>query len=152
MANRKLPPAAFEYYFSLGPDRSYVAVAKEFKVSKPTVVSMAKAEGWQQKIRERESKTAATIAKKADETVEQMNERHIKMLKAVQFKALEALKTLPIKTAHQAVTAIIAATVREKEIRDNKGTGVEDIEAIIKREYAEWMRPGGDEGWGDDRP
>ena len=149
MAHRKLPPAAFEFYYGLGPQRSYMAVAKEFHVSKPTVVSMAKHEGWQEKLKERESKTAETIAKKADETIEQMNERHIRMLKAVQYKGLEALKTLPLKTAAQAVTAIIAATVREFELRNNRGQGVDDIEAIIKREYAQWMTTESENGWGN---
>ena len=41
--NRKIPPDAFAYYFSLGPNRSYLAVAKHFGVSKQAVTKLAAA-------------------------------------------------------------------------------------------------------------
>ena len=148
MAHRKLPPAAFEYYYSLGTGRSYMAVAKEFKVSKPTVVSMAKHEGWQSKLRERDTKTAAEVAKRGEETIEAMHERHLKTLKVIQGKALEALRVLPMTNASQAAHALLAAVLKERDMRMDAGNGgMVDIEAIIKREYETWMQPDTDEGW-----
>jgi len=43
---RKIPADAFDYYASLGPDRSYRAVAERYGVSKRAVTKHAAAEGW----------------------------------------------------------------------------------------------------------
>lgn len=128
-----------------------MAVAREYKVSKPTVVSMAKHEGWQQKIKEREAKVAAEVAKRGEESVEAMHERHLKTLKIIQAKALEALRVLPMTNASQAAHALLAAVINEREIRLEAGKGgVLDVEAIIKREYELFLRrPGEAEDWGD---
>ncbi|MHC4946473.1 MAG: hypothetical protein ACYTG7_25970 [Planctomycetota bacterium] len=40
--NKKLSPDAFAYYWSLGSERSYQAVADKYGVSKRAVVSVAK--------------------------------------------------------------------------------------------------------------
>ena len=45
--NRKLPSDSFEQYFSMGPGRSYRAVAERFNVSKKTVTALATKENWQ---------------------------------------------------------------------------------------------------------
>ena len=50
MTPRKLPEGAQDYYFELGPTRTYQAVASHFGVSKRTVARRAKDEGWQQRI------------------------------------------------------------------------------------------------------
>ncbi len=47
---RKLPPDAFSYYAGLGPERSYKAVAKRFRVSKQTVTRRAVRENWQRRM------------------------------------------------------------------------------------------------------
>ncbi len=46
----KLPDNAFEVYLLLGEGRSYQALADHFDVSKRTVASRAKDEGWQERL------------------------------------------------------------------------------------------------------
>ncbi|MEE9392625.1 MAG: hypothetical protein V3W41_08985 [Planctomycetota bacterium] len=50
----KLPSEAVDYYLSLGAERSYIAVAKHFEVSKRTVSRRAAEEDWQSRIEELE--------------------------------------------------------------------------------------------------
>ena len=38
---RKIPPEAFDFYFELGPGRSYQAVADHFSVTKQAVTKKA---------------------------------------------------------------------------------------------------------------
>ena len=47
MPARKIPPEAFDHYFSLGPERSYEAVARKYGVTKRAVTKLAKRESWQ---------------------------------------------------------------------------------------------------------
>ena len=48
--SRRIPPEAFSHYVSLGPGRSYQAVAEHFGVSKRAIVARAKAEDWQERL------------------------------------------------------------------------------------------------------
>jgi hypothetical protein len=50
MPRRKIPPDAFDFYFSLGPGRSYQAVAEEYGVTKRAVTKVTANERWQDQI------------------------------------------------------------------------------------------------------
>ena len=63
-----IPPDGFDYYLSLGSDRSYAAVAEHYGVSKQAVVKCAKREGWQKRIDEIEAAARANTDKRAVET------------------------------------------------------------------------------------
>ena len=52
---KKIPTDAFDYYFSLGPSRSYQAVAEKYGASKRAVVGVAKRENWQKRLLEVET-------------------------------------------------------------------------------------------------
>ena len=47
---RKIPPDAFDFYFSLGPPRSYQAVANKYGVTKRAVTNLAGREDWQRRL------------------------------------------------------------------------------------------------------
>ena len=89
----KLPHIAFEFYFGLGPGRSYQTVAYEFGVSKKSVTKRATSECWQDRLAKLEEKSRQNAEKKALETLDAMNDRHLRSLRAVQGKALQAIKT-----------------------------------------------------------
>ena len=55
--------------------------------------------------------------KKYLESLEGMNLRHLKSLKIIQGKALEALRTMPLSTAMEAVRALDMAIRQERLIR-----------------------------------
>ncbi len=54
MPRRKIPDNAFDFYFGLGPSRSYQAVADEYGVTKRAVTKLATKERWQKRLEELE--------------------------------------------------------------------------------------------------
>ena len=138
----RIPPDALEYYLALGPDRSYQKVADHFGVSKRAVTKLAARERWQEKVVELERKARESAEKKALESREGMNLRHLKSLKIVQGKALEALRSMPLTTAMEAVRALDMAIRQERLIRGEPSdrTAI-SVEEVIRREYERWMLP-----------
>lgn len=138
----RIPSEAFEFYVGLGPDRSYQRVADEFGVSKRAVTKLAARERWQERVVELERQAREGAEKRALESLEGMNLRHLKSLKVVQGKALEALRTMPLSTAMEAVRALDMAIRQEHLIRGEPSdrTAI-SIEEVIRREYERWMLP-----------
>ena len=151
--NRKIPPDAFSYYFSLGTGRSYQAVAEHYGVSKRAVSNMAEREGWQARLTELERKARDRVDEKAVETLEDMNSRHLKVLRFIQNKAIEALKAMSIESAMDAVRAYGLSLDKERTIRGepNERSAI-SIEEIIKEEMRELLvvvdddEPDGEDG------
>jgi hypothetical protein len=142
MARRKLPPDALSYYVSLGPARSYAQVGEHFGVTKRAVVKLATRERWQAQVEEIERQAREKAKLKATESQEEMNERHLKIARATQSKALEALMRYPLETALQAVRALESSVRQERTIRcEPTGESGSSIENIIRREYERWMTP-----------
>ena len=100
MTVHRIPPDAFNYYFA---NRSYRAVAEQYGVSKRAVTAHAKKENWQKRVAEREAKVREASEKKAIETLEGMNNRHLKSLRFIQGKAIESLRTMVLDSAMEAV-------------------------------------------------
>jgi len=132
--NRKIPPDAFTYYFSLGPTRSYQAVAEHYGVSKRAVTGMAEREGWQERLMELERKAREKADEKVLETLEQMNGRHLKVLRFIQNKAIEALKAMPIDSAMDAVRAFGLSLDKERTIRGEPSDRTQIDLAEVTRE------------------
>ena len=148
--NKKLPPQAFSFYLGLGQSRSYDAVAKHFGVTKRSVTNLAAKEGWQQKVQASDQAARARAEEKVQETLEEMNERHLKTVQLIQRKALEALRTMPIDTGMDAVRALVLAVEKERLIRgEPTDRTVIDTEALIRREAALWLTTAEEEDWSD---
>ena len=139
---RKIPPDAFSYYVGLGLDRSYQALADHYGVSKQAVVKAAKRERWQERLAEIERKAQEGADQRAVDNLEVMNGRHLKTLQVIQARALEALKTMPLASAMEAVRALDMCITKERLVRgepsDRTAVSVEDA---IRREYDRWMVP-----------
>jgi len=146
--NRKLPFDAFDYYVSLGTDRSYQAVADHYGVTKRAVAKHAMKEDWQGQVATIERQVRETVNKKSQETLEQMAERHLKQLRVIQMKALEALKAMPLERAMEAVRALDLTMKQERNLRGDPAADREAMttEAIIKREYQRWLKVVDDDG------
>lgn len=142
----KLPKDAFDFYVSLGAGRGYQAVADRFAVTKRAVTNRAKKEQWQQKVAEIEAKARQNAEQRLVEALEDMNGRHIKSLRIVQARALEALRSMPLQTAMEAVRALDVAIRQERLIRGEPSdrTAIQ-VEDVIRREYSRWMAVAGDE-------
>lgn len=144
--SRKIPVDAFEAYYALGPGRSYEALAAKYGVTKRAVTALAVREAWQRRILDVERKARERSDQALLETVEAMQTRHLKTLQAVMGRALEALRTMPLESAMEAVKAI-EMVIRQERLTRGEPTEhtALDIERIIKREYALVMTGGADE-------
>jgi hypothetical protein len=146
MPRRKIPQDAFSYYMSLGVGRSYAQVAKYYGVTKRAVVKLAARDHWQAQAQEIERKAREKANAKLAESKGEMDERHLRIARVVQNKALEALKQFPLETALQAVRALESSVRQERTIKGEPGEGsAASVEDIIRREYERWMLPAGQE-------
>lgn len=136
----KIPRSAFEDYYALGKERSYETLARQYGCSKRAIVLRAKQENWQGRLQDREIRTREAISNRVEESIEALKARHLRMLKAIQGKALEALKALPLTSAMDAVRALGLSIKQERLIygEATERTAV-DLESIIKREYESWL-------------
>ena len=103
--NRKLPPDAFDFYASLGTDRSYRAVAKQFGASKRAVQNCADREEWTKRLEKIELESRERADKRIGETLDDIRERHMKTLRAMNGRAIEGLKSFPITSGMDAMRA-----------------------------------------------
>jgi len=138
--SHKLSTEGFTYYVSLGSRRSYQAVAEFFGVDKRTVTRRAQAESWQSRLEKIERQAIENTEKKLVGTLEEANERHLKVLRFILTKAIDTLRSLPMKTATDAVRAIDVCVRHERLIlgEPSERTAVK-VEDLIRREYERWM-------------
>ena len=142
----RIPPDAFDYYFALGANRSYQAVADKYGVSKTAIVNRAVSEGWQERVERLEAKARERADEKAVESVEQMNTRHLKAAKIVQAKALETLRSVSLTSAMDAVRALDLGIKQERLARGEPSErNALTIEDTIRREYERWLDADDDE-------
>jgi len=152
----RIPVEAFEYYVGLGATRSYEAVAKKYGVSKTAVVKLAKRECWQDRMARVERDAHKRSEERATESIEAMNDRHLRVMQVIQRKALEALKSMSLDTAIEAVRALDISVRQERLIRGEPSDRTElTTESILRREFDSWMseapgEPDGGDGDGGD--
>ena len=72
---KKIPTDAFDFYFSIGPARSYQAVADRYDVSKRAVTNLAKREDWQRRLADIEAKARESSDKQKEQALEAAYER-----------------------------------------------------------------------------
>ena len=91
MPTRKIPQDALAYYVSMGPHRSYQKVAEHYGVTKRAIVNVAKRETWQAQVEELEHTAREDARQKMRSTIEATYEQHMKALRLVFGKGVEAL-------------------------------------------------------------
>lgn len=136
----RIPPEAFEFYVGLGSGRTYDAVAKRYGVSKTALANCAKRENWTQRLAKVEREAQQRAEQRAIESIDAMNERHLKVVQVIQGKALETLKNSPIDSAMDAVRALDLAIRHERLIRGepSERTAV-TTESVLKGQFDRWM-------------
>ena len=139
--NGKIPADAFGFYYALGPERSYGAVADEYGVSKQAVGKVATKEGWRERVESIDREARQKVDQQIAETVEEMGSRHLRMLRVIQGKALETLKAAPLATAMEAVRAM-DMTIRQERLIRGEPTDREElgIAEVVRRETSRWLR------------
>lgn len=145
--NKRMPPEALAYYLGLGHGRSYQAVADHFGVSKRTVTATAARERWQAALEAAESKSREQIGQRYAETLEQANERHVKLGRFLQAQGISALKNAAMSSS-DSLRAIKTGVDIERLGLGEPADPTQDVEDIIRREYQRWLRPAEGEGSG----
>jgi len=141
--SKKIPSDAFEYYVALGTDRSYQSVADHYGVSKRGVAKRALADHWADRLEAIEQKVRDKCDEKLAETLEQMKARHLKTLRAIQGRALSALKQFPLTSGMEAVRASEVAIKLERLIAGEPSDRTElTVEEVTKREMNRWLEVG----------
>lgn len=112
----RIPADAFERYVALGASRTYQALADALGISKRTVVRHAIAEGWQDRLVRIERQGLAQAEARLAETAAAVAERHLRVIRAIQGKALQALQAQPLGSGMEAVRALDLAIKAERVI------------------------------------
>lgn len=152
MKRKRIPPDAFEIYMSLGPGRSYQAAADRLGVSKRAVTERAAKERWQEKVEQIEAKARQGAEQRMVETLEEMNSRHLKSLRLIQARAIEALRGMTLESAMDAVRALEISVRQERLIRGEPSErAAVQVEEVIRGQFSRWMTvdgsgPEGQEG------
>ncbi len=137
----KLGEDAFEYYVSLGEARSYRAVAEHFGVTKRAVSKRAARDSWSERLSVIAQEVREVSDRRLVETLEEMGERHLRILRVIQSRALEALRAMPLATAMEAVRALDMSIRQERVIRGEPSDRTEvALETVVRREYERWMK------------
>jgi len=149
MSSRKIPHDAFEFYFSLGPERSYEKVAGRYGVTKRAVTKHAAGEGWQARLEMVEAEARTKADQKKVEALDAAKERHMQALRLVLGKGLEALRGMQIDSPADAIRAIgLAVREMRVELGEPSDRTAVTVEDTIKREYARWMVPAAEDDRG----
>ena len=142
----KLPPTAYDFYVALGLGRSYQRVADHFGVCKRTVTKRAVEENWTERLAAAEAEVRDRADARAVDTIEQMNERHLKIAKALQAKAVKALSDMPLDTARDLMKALELGLRQERLVRgEPTDRNAMTLEEITKREISRWLVFDGDD-------
>lgn len=139
--NQRLPAEALAYYLNLGNARSYQAVADHFGVSKRTVTATAARQKWQAQLEAAQAKSREQIGQRFAETLEQANERHVKLGRFLQSQGIAALKNAAEMSSADGIRAIKTGVDIERQGLGEQIDPVQDVEVIIKREYQRWLKP-----------
>ncbi len=145
----KVPENAFELYVGLGPGRSYRALAEKLCVDKRTIVRHAGEEKWVERLAKIQEDARVSGDKRITETLEEMQERHLKMLRAMAGKSLQAMKEFPITSAAEGARIAGMVIKLERIVREEPAARPElSIEEITKREIETLLlRDGESEDW-----
>jgi len=108
--------AAFQYYVSLGDDRSYRAVARHYKVCPRSIRNAAKRGDWVIRLDRIEKEARERMEQRLVETRVETRERHLRMLRAMATRGLQALQRHELGSALEGVRAIAEAIKLERVI------------------------------------
>jgi hypothetical protein len=138
--NRIPAEEAFQYYLALGPSRSYDTVAAKYGASLRGVTKCASKHKWGERMRkidrDAQEKTDRDFAESKAET----RERHLKMLRAIETRGLQAIQKQELDGAFAGVKAIEAAIKLERLILGDTSVNVGiSIQETTRREVESFL-------------
>lgn len=130
----------FQAYVGMGPSRSYQRVADQFGWSKPCVTRTAMKGEWLKRLREIEAEARHEADKKMMEARVEAHERHIKLAKLIQTRAVQGLQAHQFDNARDASRALVDGVKLERtslgESNDNHHVSVQ---AVTRREVESFV-------------
>ena len=131
---RKIPSGdAFAYYVALGPERSYGAVAAHYGASQRAVQKTATREKWTARLESIETAVQTETADLLKETLVEMRSRHLKTLRVVHTRAVEALRDRRFDSAMEGVRALDIAVKLERLIAGEASTRADLVVRELRR-------------------
>ena len=131
---RKIPSDAFDCYVSMGEGRSYEKVASKYGVSKRAITDCAKREKWAERLDNIEEESRRKSDEKLVEAIQEMRERHLRTIKAMNGRALEAMREYPLASGMEAMKAAEMAIKLERLIAGEPTERTASVEEITRRE------------------
>lgn len=150
--NKKIPADAFSFYVSLGPRRSYDAVAAKYGASRRGVADHAKREHWQERVAKLETRARADAETKAAESLEAMNQRHLQEARFLQSRGLEGLKSGRLELYAANGRLVELGVKLERLVRGQATERTESLEQVVRGEYARWFSGQGGAADGQEGP
>ena len=117
----RIPSDAFDAYLALGEDRSYQVLAVKYGVSKRSITKRAARDHWQERLEAIERTARERAEEEYTESLRAVNIRHLKMLRAIQGKSLQALQALPLNSGMDAVRALDLSIKQERLVLGQPG-------------------------------
>jgi hypothetical protein len=133
------PPAdrqeLFQFYVSLGDMRSYQRVADHYGVLKNTITRIAVDNEWLARLKLIEAEARREADKKLAEMRTEMHERHLKLAKFVQSKAVQGLQAHSFDNARDASRALVDGVKMERVVQgESTENQTVSIQAVTRRE------------------
>jgi len=137
---QRIPENAFDFYVSLGPTRTYEAVAAHFGVSRPGVSKKATKERWSERLDKIELEVQERIDERLVGEMEDMRLRHMKTVRAMMGRALKGLQQFPLTNGMEAIRAAEMTIKLERLIVGEASERTEvSVEQVIKGEMERWL-------------
>lgn len=138
----RIPVDAFDYYVSLGPERSYEAVAAHFGVSASGVKKASARDHWQSRLAQIDTEVQARLVQRIVDEIDEMRDRHLKTVRAIMGRALKALQQFPLTSGMEAVRAAELAIKLERLVMGEASERTEiNTDDVIRQEMKRWLVP-----------
>lgn len=152
MVKRKInDEEAYAFWVALGDRRSYGRVCEEFKVSRRCIQKCAARNKWSERIVGIERAEKQLIDQKLAETRAEVRERHLRMIRAMSARGLQALQKMELDTAFEGIRAIEMAVKLERLLLGETSEHVaHSVQELTRREVDTYLVLDGDTEEDDD--
>ena len=140
------PPAdrqeLFQAYVNMGDTRSYQRVADQYGVAKHTITRIAMEHDWLGRLKLIEDEARRAADKKLAEARAEAYERHIKLSKLIQSKALQGLQAHAFDSARDSAKAIVEGVKLERvAMGESTEQHTVSVQQITRREVEMLVAP-----------
>jgi len=131
----------FAYWVSLGDWRSFAKVAEHFGVARRAIQKCSLRNGWAKRLAAIQDASKKRADEMLVESIAEVRARHLRMLKVVATRGLQALQSKELETAHEGVKAVTEAIKLERVIHGETTANVAvSVQEVTRREMETYLR------------